>query len=191
MSHWISEAYIALCERNEQLTLDECRQLSLEDVVSINDAHHEARAYTGLHPAERIRVVVERILQPPLPDLGALDFTQVVGLARRLVVASDTEKAEVHDLKNLVLPYHNQNEAMDTVASLIIKELPRGCPDQTTLIRFITLGEILLDMAYPLCGETAPTFLVGKCWLAQRMMQHCYAGFVDWKNCMSTIHFLA
>lgn len=70
--HWISEAYVALCERATQLTLDECRQLSLEDVVNVNNARHEARVrfHAGVQPIDKVRAIVERILRPP-PALGS------------------------------------------------------------------------------------------------------------------------
>ncbi|KDQ59052.1 hypothetical protein JAAARDRAFT_108596, partial [Jaapia argillacea MUCL 33604] len=43
ISDWLRDAYIAVCERREPITLEEARRLGLEEVVKISKARHELR----------------------------------------------------------------------------------------------------------------------------------------------------
>lgn len=78
VSHWITEAYVAVCQRDEPLTLAECDKLSVVDIVGINSARHKARVYTGMRPLGEIQSVIDDILEPsPLPALDCTAETPV------------------------------------------------------------------------------------------------------------------
>jgi hypothetical protein len=59
ISHWLHDAYMVMCGRIEPLTLDEARQLPLEDVVKISEARQAARG--GILPT-KLKVAVEEVL---------------------------------------------------------------------------------------------------------------------------------
>jgi hypothetical protein len=59
---WLEDAFVALCERAEALTLEEARRIPLEDVVRINDLRSEVRIVVSVFKHDRIRSAVARAL---------------------------------------------------------------------------------------------------------------------------------
>lgn len=70
--HWVSEAYLPLCQRDEALSLEECERLTLKEVVKINEARHKARVYTGIRPVADVRLTVGDVLQS-MEEISAPD----------------------------------------------------------------------------------------------------------------------
>ena len=66
VSHWLPEAYLAVCDRAEPLTIDEGGRLGLKDVVRINAAR-EAMRTRAVMSVNRVREIVGTKLSVDLP----------------------------------------------------------------------------------------------------------------------------
>ena len=66
VSRWLPEAYLAICDRTEPLTIDEGERLGVKDVVRINAAR-EAMRTRAIMSANRVREIVGSRLSVDLP----------------------------------------------------------------------------------------------------------------------------
>lgn len=62
-SHRVSNSNFLLFLRDEPLTLRECQEISLNDLIKINAARHKARVYITIRPLAKIRSMVNDVLQ--------------------------------------------------------------------------------------------------------------------------------
>ena len=81
VDHWVNPSLTALCERRAPLSLDEARQMNIEDVVLVATVREDIRSHALRVNAAEIPCHVEAAqaekLVYPVPTSGAVEHTSL------------------------------------------------------------------------------------------------------------------
>ncbi|EIN11457.1 hypothetical protein PUNSTDRAFT_131623 [Punctularia strigosozonata HHB-11173 SS5] len=96
---WLKDAYVAICQREEPLTLQEGKRLHLEDVIAISEVRQSIRDAKMLAPAETVVSTVVRAFSSRLPAEESSEPAPSTSVPRENEAGDSKKSTKAKDLR--------------------------------------------------------------------------------------------